>query len=146
MAGIDHMLAASPDPGAEEWAIHDYDGFGSLRLSEFEPLSVVSAIAQGIAAHGPAFAAWADLVDKEPERLQHFGDAYQGTWPTRTAYAEELLDDMGAEDQLDRSVEAWLRPYVHIDYEDFGRDMELGGDYEGKEADDGTLYIFDSRS
>ena len=32
------MLAASPRL-AEEWAIHDYEGFGSFRLSEWDPSS-----------------------------------------------------------------------------------------------------------
>ena len=47
----------SPEPLAEEWAIHDYEGFGSLRLSESESFQTVSAIAAGIAKHGGAFTA-----------------------------------------------------------------------------------------
>ena len=39
---VDKMLAASPTPGAEEWAIHDYEGFGPLPLSEYERLALVS--------------------------------------------------------------------------------------------------------
>jgi hypothetical protein len=31
---IGDMLAESPEPGAEEWAIHDYEGFWPLELSE----------------------------------------------------------------------------------------------------------------
>jgi antirestriction protein len=39
--GISAMLASSPTAKqeglpAEEWAIHDYEGFGELRLSEYE--------------------------------------------------------------------------------------------------------------
>jgi hypothetical protein len=33
---VKRMLAASPEPGAEEWAIPDYEGFGELRLSGWE--------------------------------------------------------------------------------------------------------------
>ena len=39
------MLARSPMPGAEEWAIHDYEGFGPLRLGEYEDLGTISQIA-----------------------------------------------------------------------------------------------------
>ena len=39
----------SPSPGAEEWAIHDYEGFGPLRLDEFESLENVAKVAAGIA-------------------------------------------------------------------------------------------------
>jgi antirestriction protein len=34
---IKDMLASSPIANAEEWAIHDYEGFCGLRLSECLP-------------------------------------------------------------------------------------------------------------
>ena len=40
---------------AEEWAIHDYDGFGELRLDENEALSTIARVAGGIREHGDAF-------------------------------------------------------------------------------------------
>src|SRR5436305_12663954 len=43
------MLARSPEPGAEEWAIHDYDGFGAARLDEYESLETIARLAAGIA-------------------------------------------------------------------------------------------------
>ena len=39
---IQNMLDASPSPGAEEWAIHDYEGFEFVQLSEFESIETVS--------------------------------------------------------------------------------------------------------
>ena len=33
---INSMLASSPEEDAEEYAIHDYEGFGSYRLGEYE--------------------------------------------------------------------------------------------------------------
>ncbi|MGW0019942.1 antirestriction protein ArdA [Rhodococcus sp. NPDC003382] len=60
-ADIRAMLAAAPEPGAEEYAIHDYEGFGEARIYEHDSLELVSRIARGIAAHGLAFAAWADI-------------------------------------------------------------------------------------
>ena len=59
-AEVQAMLARSPmrreAGGAEEWAIHDYEGFGPVRLGEYEDLATISMIGQGIAEHGPAFA------------------------------------------------------------------------------------------
>jgi antirestriction protein len=52
---VSEMLAASPESCAEEWAIHDYEGFGELRLSEWESLARISGIAARIAKHGSAF-------------------------------------------------------------------------------------------
>src|SRR5487761_1425212 len=62
-AGVTAMLETSPEPIAEEWAIQDYEGFGSVRLGEYESLATISAVARGIAEHGQAFAAWASYQD-----------------------------------------------------------------------------------
>lgn len=35
---VQAMLGASREPGVEEWAIHDFEDFGAVRLSEFEDL------------------------------------------------------------------------------------------------------------
>ena len=142
MEGVKGMLARSPAPGAEEWAIHDYDGFGGLRLSEFEPLSLVTAVASGIREYGGAFAAWADVVEKDPERLKEFEEGYQGTWDSLAAYAEDFLDDLGVESQLEAVTPEWLQPYVTIDYEAFGSDMELSGDIVTSRAEQGGIYVF----
>src|SRR5579884_2064992 len=44
---VARMLHASPEPVAEEYAIHDYEGFGPLRLDEFTDLDTVSRLARG---------------------------------------------------------------------------------------------------
>ena len=46
------MLAASPETGAEEWAIHDYEGFESASLSEYASFETVCALAEFIGGHG----------------------------------------------------------------------------------------------
>jgi antirestriction protein len=46
-ADVQAMLVASPEPGAEEWTIHDFEGFGALHRSEgttFSPTSSDTAI------------------------------------------------------------------------------------------------------
>ncbi|MCH2458263.1 MAG: antirestriction protein ArdA, partial [Henriciella sp.] len=39
------MLAASPEPDAEEWAIHDYEGFEGASLSEYAAFETVCELA-----------------------------------------------------------------------------------------------------
>ena len=39
---IQEMLAESPEPSAEEHAIHDYEHFGSFHLAEYEDIETVS--------------------------------------------------------------------------------------------------------
>lgn len=129
---------------AEEYAIHDYEGFSKLRLSEYEDLETVSALGKGIAEHGLAFAAWASVLDRsDPEQLDRFQYAYLGEWDSVDAYAEQLLDDVGVTDELDKISES-IRPYVSIDIAGFARDLVLGGDITA--VDDGEhTYIFDGR-
>lgn len=119
---IADMLSTSKIPGAEEWAIHDYEGFGSFRLSEYESIETVARIARGIADHGTVFAHWVDHVGTtDTDSLDHFDEHYLGTWDSLSDYAEQLLDDLGVD--LDHLVPGWLSPYVTIDYEQLGHDM-----------------------
>ncbi len=137
------MLAHSPTPDAEEWAIHDYEGFGPLRLSEYEDLSTVSQIGLGIVEHGPAFAHWAAICETgEQEELARFDDVYLGHWVSVEAYAAELLDDLGLDDLIERAVPEYLQPYVKVDTEGFARDLEYSGDLTASEGDNG-VYLFD---
>lgn len=144
---VSTMLAASPEPGAEEWAIHDYQGFGAAELSEYESLETVVALARGITEHGPAFAAWAALTGLSSLTaldVREFENAYRGHWPSIADYAEELLDDLGARDALQR-IPDWLQPYVEVDIRRFGRDLTLGGDIRTVEGE-GGMWIFGSES
>ena len=47
---VQAMLAESPQPGAEEWAIHDSDGFGPITIHEHESFADVAALAAFIEA------------------------------------------------------------------------------------------------
>lgn len=143
-ADISAMLERSPEPIAEEWAIHDYDGFYDVRLSEYESLEVVAALAKGIWEAGAAFAAWASLAGNDLDTLHRFEDAFLGTWDRVEDYAEELLDGIGAICELDK-LDGWLRPYVKLDIEGFARDLQLGGDITTVE-DRGKVHIFDGRA
>jgi len=135
------MLARSSEPVAEEWAIHDYEGFGPVRLGEYESLELVSRLGLGIAAHGEAFAALAYVVDNEPEHLAGFEAVYVGQWESLEAYAEDVLDDMGATAELVHIPE-WLQPYVALDVAGFARDLEMSGDVLTASANDGGVFVF----
>jgi len=140
---IQEMLARSPMPGAEEWAIHDYEGFGPLRLGEYEDLGTISQIAHGMAEHGLAFAHWAAICAyTDHDELARFDDVYLGHWESVEAYAEELLADLGLDNLIERSVPEYLESYVKVDVEGFARDLEYSGDLTSSEGDNG-VYLFD---
>jgi antirestriction protein len=136
------MLERSPEPGAEEWAIHDYEGFGPLRLSEYESLERIGVLAEGIAEHGPAFAHWIALTaSDEADPSQAFEDLYLGHWSSLDEYAEHLLADLGYDELLERGVPENLRPYVSLDFAAYARDLEFGGDIVVSKGD-GGVYVF----
>jgi antirestriction protein len=140
---IIEMLSRSREPHAEEWAIHDFEGFNGLHLGEWENLEHVSRVAKGIEEHGLAFAHWATLVSEDDE-LDQFAEAYLGHWPSVTDFADSIFSDLGLDQEIDAHVPEYLQPYVKLDVEAYGRDMVLGGDVTAIEADGGT-YVFRSQ-
>ncbi|MGL1161851.1 antirestriction protein ArdA, partial [Vibrio parahaemolyticus] len=41
---INDVLKTSPEPDAEEWAVHDYEGFGEIALTEWPDIARVSKL------------------------------------------------------------------------------------------------------
>jgi antirestriction protein len=126
-------------PGnAEEWAIHDYEGFGSLRLSECESFERVSAVAAGIAEHGEAFAEWLAYDDsRDPADLQAFEDAYRGEWRSLREYAQDWADQTGLYDTAEKTGS----PYVVVDVELLERDLDI--ELYTASGSNGSVYVFD---
>lgn len=73
---IDLILGMSPEEDAEEWAIHDLEGFGDYSVGECEDLETLVALSEGVAEHGEAFLAWYDFSGTLD--TGSFEDAYQG--------------------------------------------------------------------
>lgn len=136
---VQAMLARSPEPIAEEWAIHDYEGFGPVELGEYESIEHVSRIARGIAEHGSAFAHWANyLGSSQWEYLDNFEDNYIGEWTSVTEFAESMLEDTGID--IDSLVDERLQPYVSFDVDAFARDLSY--DFHIAQDHD-SVYVFD---
>jgi antirestriction protein len=137
---VQAMLAASPDAGAEEYAIHDYDGFYGLRLSEHESLRTVSQLARNLRVHGEAFAAWVAIVGIDYSDRLAFSAHYLGRYRDLNAFGREIAADLGL-DQYVAAVPKNLQPYVHIDSDSLARDMALGGEIATSEGREG-LHVF----
>jgi antirestriction protein len=122
-AEVQSMLRQSREPVAEDWAIHDYEGFGAFQVAEYESLEVISAVALGIAECGPAFAAYASWAGTSEEALRRFGDCFLGYWPSLAEYARDFGADLGWEAELEKLPEG-MRPYVEVDYQQLARDLD----------------------
>ncbi|SEL14280.1 antirestriction protein ArdA [Nitrosovibrio tenuis] len=134
---IKTMLVDSPVENSEEYAIHDYEGFGGYALSEYEGIENAHEIACFIA----------EYPDFGGELLKHFGgdleeaktateDNYCGCYQSLADYAQELTEETT---QIPESLTCY------IDYERMGRDMEMGGDIFTIDPSFETVHVFWSR-
>jgi len=149
-AAVQFMLRNSDTPGAEEWSIMDHDDFGGYEVSEWSSFATVSCIAQGIAEHGEAYAAWVNYVGDtsgdllEPER---FREHYLGEWDSLSDYVEDVLQETGFYGSLDEVLERLpedLQHYVTVDVE--GIAEEWGQTLHVAEAPGGKVWVFDTRT
>jgi antirestriction protein len=146
---ITAMLAESPTPGAEEWGIFDYEGFGAAGtdLGEYEPLDRISVIAKGIAEHGQAFASYVAYIGTlrvDATTADKFQEHFRGEWESVTAYAEHLLDETSAYEELHHVIQDLserLQPYVIFDVPAYARDLELELHVVEHE---GGVWVFDT--
>lgn len=113
---IKAMLRASPISGAEEHAIHDYEGFEGARIEEYEGIAEVAEKAAFIAEHGKPGAGLLDHYGELAQAREAMSDHYHGVFTSLADFAEELTEQTG-------EVPERLAPY--IDYQRMGRDLEI---------------------
>ena len=114
------MLTASPVTGGEEWAIHDYEGFGEIRIEEYTGFDRVSALAMFIEEHGEVGAALLDHYCGDlAEAQEALGDRYMGPHACLAEYVQEQTEDSTA-------IPHALRYYV--DWRAMARDAEINGE------------------
>ncbi|GAB5458327.1 MAG: antirestriction protein ArdA [Henriciella sp.] len=135
--GVHEMLVASPDPHAEEWAIHDYDGFDDAYISEYACLEHVCALAEFIFEHGTLGAKLYNHFGGDLSQASAAFNDYAGEYTSVAEFAEQLTGDAGPE------VPDSLQYY--IDWQAMGRDLELGGDVFTIETRFDQLHVFWSR-
>lgn len=139
-AEIEAMLSRSTEEPAEEWAIHDYDGFSHITIHEYERIEGVVELAALMAAHGEAFSAWYDgtgatWLDADLEAS--FLDAYAGKADSEAMYAYELALEVTAGD-----FDAW--PLSCIDWQQAWDDLAADGYWSVPVDWTDALYVFRS--
>lgn len=130
---VNSMLEASPIEDAEEYAIHDFEGFGSYRLSEYEGLQSAQEVASFIDEHGALGAEVLAFYPEVDEARKVIEEDYQGEYESLAQYAEQLTEDTS---EVPKHLE------FYIDYERMGRDMEMSGDIFTIETGCREVHIF----
>lgn len=128
------MLAQSPIPNAEEWAIHDHAGFEGARIEEYQSFETVAEIAAFIEARGELGAKLLEHFGQDLDDARKAFEDYCGEFESLADYAEELTADCGPE------VPESLRQY--IDYAAMGRDMDINGDVFTIEMGHNLVHVF----
>jgi antirestriction protein len=135
-AEISRMLRESPVADAEEYAIHDYEGFGELRLSEYAGIEEVAKLAAFIVERGALGAAVLSYYSGDlAEAREACEDRYLGTFESVADYMTEFTGEC-------MTIPERLRFY--IDWEAMGRDAELSGDVFTIQTAHDEVHIFNA--
>lgn len=129
---IHNMLAASPIEGAEEWALHDYSGFGSARIDEYESIANVVKIAEFIDEFGNLGAALLGEYSIDDAR-RFLEDNYHGAYDSEVEFAESIFEECYS-DAIPKNL------IYYFDYEAFARDLFIN-DYFSVDVE-GQTHVF----
>lgn len=119
--------------GHEEYAIHDYEGFYKISITEYMDIDRIIEIVEMIEEHGEAFAAWTSFepdYNTDPDKFQ---EEYCGEWDSEEDFTEETFYDIGYE------VPEHLKYY--IDFEKMSRDWFID-DYYSIESSTHKVFVF----
>lgn len=131
------MLAESPVSGAEEWAIHDYEGFEGASLSEYASFETVCALAEFISEHGRLGAKVYGYFGNDLDEAVAAFEDYAGEYRSAADFAEELVRESGTD--IPSSLD------YYIDWQAYARDMALNGEILVFQMGFDEVHIFWSR-
>lgn len=132
MEEIWEMLDNSPEPNAEEYAIHDYEGFGSMPIHEYEAIHHIVEYTSFIKEHGElglALLCEYSIDDAQAMLEEH----YHGCYDSEVDFARQLFDDC-YDHQIPNSL------ICYFDFEAFAQDLFIC-DYRSVECD-GQAHVF----
>jgi antirestriction protein len=143
--GIRKILEGSPMPNEEEWMIVDVEGFGGVRINEYESPDTIAELDELVEDHGSLPVAYAISRGVKPDGVEEYiQDHYRGWMPSDQSevdWAWEKLEEDGGMANLPywmgegivwTAVEAWMENMQSIGAFELVRD---GGD--------GSTHIFE---
>lgn len=114
-AEIKNILSSSPIPDAEEFAIHDYEGFGGISIEEYTSIDTVSSLAEFIVEHGELGAAVLAHANSDIDDARRLLDeCYHGEYDSEEDFAISFAEEI-------MTIPDYLSYY--IDYEKMARDL-----------------------
>ncbi|KQN01038.1 antirestriction protein [Sphingobium sp. Leaf26] len=132
---VKKMLAASPVSDAEEWAIHDYEGFEGIRIEECDGFERVAELATFVIEYGKLGAEVFSYFGSLAEARSALSDQYAGQYESLADFAQEITEESA-------NIPDTLRYY--LDYERMARDMAIS-DVIAFETGMSEIHVFWSR-
>jgi antirestriction protein len=136
-AEIQAMLEESKELIAEEWAIHDTDGFDGLKISEHESIETVSKIATLLNDFPSCVISLADdHTDPSEDLREWIEEHYQGEYTSLEDWAAEWLGDSGELTKIPENLQ------YYFDFKAYARDQELNGYIASVEENFDKVHVF----
>jgi len=132
------VTCSEPYGSAEEFAIHDFEGFGSYRLQEYSGIPEVVKLAAAITEHGEnaeAFLAFLSDRGDLDDAINNFEEAFQGEYDSELDFTYSLVDDTGMLSSVPENLQ------YYFDYEKFSRDLFIN-DYSSERLENGNVAVF----
>ena len=134
-AAVQAMLATSPVPGAEEYAIHDYEGFEGVSIKEYAGIDTVARMGAFIAEHGALGAGLLEQFVGDMDQAETaLRDCYHGQFASLADFMEDLTAESGV------TIPEALRYY--IDWKAMARDAEMNGEFFTVETAHDEVHVF----
>lgn len=130
---INSMLEASPVEDAEEYAIHDHEGFGGYSVGEYDSIETLHEVACYIEEYPSFGAELLNYYSDIDEARKAAEESYNGCYGSLADYAQELTEQTG---EVPKHLE------FYIDYDRMGRDMEMSGDIFTVETAHDEVHVF----
>lgn len=113
------MLKKSPIPQAEEFAIHDYEGFEGADIQEYTSIETVVKLTAFIDEHGELGGKFLSNFHDDLEGAEAAYEHHAGEYKSLAEFAQEIIE---------QSTEIPESLGNYIDYAAIARDMEFNGD------------------
>jgi antirestriction protein len=133
---INAMLAASPQPNAEEWAIHDFENWEGIQIGEHEDIEKLAELARLIKEHGKPFALFYQDNGSDTT-VEDFQDHYMGQYENEEDFVYQTWEEQGT---LKKLEEIGINEF-YIDWAAIARDWFIS-DFHSVEAGYKETYVF----
>ena len=107
-------------PSAEEYAIHDHEGFDGIYIGQFTSIKTVALHARMLGKHDGAWPAYVGHVGIDSATEDNFTNTYHGKYDSAEDFAEEFAMDTTNLKNMGKLAN-------YIDWERYARDMKYNG-------------------